>query len=239
MSQVHRHASRWIEPQAVPAGHARPRRRGRRSRRAWPRRRWPASSTDKLVDLTYPARSATRASAIVTDKSPEALHALPAQHGAPAGGGGDAALSRARSAASARPPTKASSTTSSSSGRSCPRTSRRIENEDAGAGGAGPASTSGRCGRARRRSRSSRERGEPLKVQLIEEKTAGQPEVSCYTIKDKDTFVDFCVGPHVPSTGRLKAFKLLTHVERLLEGRRAEPADAARLRHGVLHARRS
>jgi threonyl-tRNA synthetase len=53
------------------------------------------------------------------------------------------------------------------------------------------------------------ERGEPLKVQLIEEKTAGQREVSCYTIKDRDTFVDFCVGPHVPSTGRLKAFKLL------------------------------
>jgi threonyl-tRNA synthetase len=53
-------------------------------------------------------------------------------------------------------------------------------------------------------------RGEPLKVQLIEEKTEGQPEVSCYTIKDRDTFVDFCVGPHVPSTGRLKAFKVLT-----------------------------
>ena len=44
-------------------------------------------------------------------------------------------------------------------------------------------------------------RGEPLKVQLIEEKTEGQSEVSCYTIKDKETFVDFCVGPHVPSTG--------------------------------------
>jgi threonyl-tRNA synthetase len=52
-------------------------------------------------------------------------------------------------------------------------------------------------------------RGEPLKVQLIEEKTAGEPEVSVYTIKDRDTFVDFCVGPHVPSTGRLKVFKLL------------------------------
>jgi threonyl-tRNA synthetase len=55
-----------------------------------------------------------------------------------------------------------------------------------------------------------KQRGEPLKVQLIEEKTAGQPEVSVYTIKDKDTFLDFCVGPHVPSTGRLKAFKLTT-----------------------------
>ncbi len=52
-------------------------------------------------------------------------------------------------------------------------------------------------------------RGEPLKVQLIEEKTAGESRVSCYTIKDRETFVDFCVGPHVPSTGRLKAFKLL------------------------------
>jgi threonyl-tRNA synthetase len=52
-------------------------------------------------------------------------------------------------------------------------------------------------------------RGEPLKVQLIEEKTNGQPTVSCYTIKDPETFVDFCVGPHVPSTGKLKAFKLL------------------------------
>jgi len=54
------------------------------------------------------------------------------------------------------------------------------------------------------------DRGEPLKVQLIEEKTGGQSHVSCYTIKDRGTFVDFCVGPHVPSTGRLKAFKLLS-----------------------------
>jgi len=53
-------------------------------------------------------------------------------------------------------------------------------------------------------------RGEPLKVQLIAEKTEGQKDVSCYTIKDKDTFIDFCVGPHVPSTGKLKAFKLMS-----------------------------
>ena len=54
------------------------------------------------------------------------------------------------------------------------------------------------------------QRGDPLKVQLIEEKTAGQSQVSCYTIKDRETFVDFCVGPHVPSTSKLKAFKLLS-----------------------------
>jgi threonyl-tRNA synthetase len=53
-------------------------------------------------------------------------------------------------------------------------------------------------------------RGEPLKVQLIDEKTQGQKDVSCYAIKDKETFIDFCVGPHVPSTGKLKAFKLLS-----------------------------
>ena len=50
------------------------------------------------------------------------------------------------------------------------------------------------------------DRGEPLKVQLIDEK--GGPVVSCYGIAD--AFVDFCVGPHVPSTGRLEGFKLLS-----------------------------
>ena len=54
------------------------------------------------------------------------------------------------------------------------------------------------------------ERLDLLKVQLIDEKTEGQTHVSCYTIKDRETFVDFCLGPHVPSTGKLKAFKLLT-----------------------------
>ena len=49
------------------------------------------------------------------------------------------------------------------------------------------------------------DRGEPLKVQLIDEK--GGPIVSCYTIED--AFIDFCTGPHVPSTEKLKAFKVL------------------------------
>ncbi|MBP99386.1 MAG: threonine--tRNA ligase [Acidobacteria bacterium] len=50
------------------------------------------------------------------------------------------------------------------------------------------------------------DRDEPLKVQLIDEK--GGPVVSCYAIDD--VFMDFCTGPHVPSSGRLKAFKVLT-----------------------------
>ena len=68
-------------------------------------------------------------------------------------------------------------------------------------------------------------RGEALKVQLIDEKTEGQDTVSCYTIKDKETFVDFCVGPHVPSPESSRRSRSSTP-ECLLEGRRAQSADA-------------
>jgi threonyl-tRNA synthetase len=51
------------------------------------------------------------------------------------------------------------------------------------------------------------EMGEPLKCELIEEK--GGDQVSCYTIEGTP-FVDFCLGPHVPSTGKIKAVKLLS-----------------------------
>ncbi len=51
------------------------------------------------------------------------------------------------------------------------------------------------------------EREEPLKCELIEEK-AGDV-VSVYYI-DGSPFIDFCLGPHVPNTNKLKAFKLLS-----------------------------
>jgi threonyl-tRNA synthetase len=51
------------------------------------------------------------------------------------------------------------------------------------------------------------ERDEPLKCELIEEK-AGEV-VSVYYI-DGSPFLDFCLGPHVPNTNRLRAFKLLS-----------------------------
>jgi threonyl-tRNA synthetase len=51
------------------------------------------------------------------------------------------------------------------------------------------------------------ERDEPLKCELIDEK-AGE-SVSVYYI-DGSPFLDFCLGPHVPNTNRLKAFKLLS-----------------------------
>ncbi|MGI8656254.1 MAG: threonine--tRNA ligase [Pyrinomonadaceae bacterium] len=51
------------------------------------------------------------------------------------------------------------------------------------------------------------ERDEPLKQQLVKEK--GGEQVSVYYIDDSP-FIDFCLGPHVPNTNKLKAFKLLS-----------------------------
>lgn len=51
-----------------------------------------------------------------------------------------------------------------------------------------------------------KERDEPLKCELIDEKVSDTASV--YYI-DNSPFIDFCLGPHVPHTGKLKAFKLL------------------------------
>jgi threonyl-tRNA synthetase len=53
-------------------------------------------------------------------------------------------------------------------------------------------------------------KGQTLKCELIQEKS-GDP-VQCYTMGE---FIDFCLGPHLPSTMEIKAFKL-----------KAEPAAA-------------
>ena len=49
-------------------------------------------------------------------------------------------------------------------------------------------------------------RDEPLKCQLIDEKA--DATATAYYI-DNTAFVDFCLGPHVSNTNKLKAFKLL------------------------------
>jgi threonyl-tRNA synthetase len=46
-------------------------------------------------------------------------------------------------------------------------------------------------------------KGQTLKCELIKEKAGEQ--VQCYTMGE---FIDFCLGPHLPSTGKIKAFKL-------------------------------
>ncbi|HQI22601.1 MAG TPA: threonine--tRNA ligase, partial [Candidatus Saccharicenans sp.] len=49
------------------------------------------------------------------------------------------------------------------------------------------------------------DRGQKLKVELIQEK--GGAEVTCY---EQGDFIDFCLGPHLPSTGYIKYVKLLS-----------------------------
>ena len=51
-----------------------------------------------------------------------------------------------------------------------------------------------------------RQLGEEMKVELIEDKTEGD-KISIYRTEG---FEDFCRGPHIPSMGRIKAFKLLS-----------------------------
>jgi threonyl-tRNA synthetase len=51
------------------------------------------------------------------------------------------------------------------------------------------------------------EHGEFMKVHFIEKFTRPGDEISLYR---NGGFVDFCRGPHVPSTGRVKAFKVMS-----------------------------
>ena len=64
------------------------------------------------------------------------------------------------------------------------------------------------------------ERQEPLKCELIDEK-AGE-KVSVYYI-DGSPFIDFCLGPHVPNTNKLRAFKLLSLAGAYWKGDASQP----------------
>src|SRR5216683_4323336 len=64
------------------------------------------------------------------------------------------------------------------------------------------------------------ERDEPLKCQLIDEK--GGETVSVYYI-DGSPFIDFCLGPHVPNTNKLRAFKLLSLAGAYWKGDATQP----------------
>jgi threonyl-tRNA synthetase len=64
------------------------------------------------------------------------------------------------------------------------------------------------------------ERDEPLKRELIDEK-AGET-VSVYYI-DNSPFIDFCLGPHVPNTNKLRAFKLLSLAGAYWKGDATQP----------------
>lgn len=51
-----------------------------------------------------------------------------------------------------------------------------------------------------------RKRGEPYKIELLEDLPEDIEKVSVYS---EGEFIDLCRGPHIPSTGMIRAFKLL------------------------------
>jgi threonyl-tRNA synthetase len=61
--------------------------------------------------------------------------------------------------------------------------------------------------------------GQIFKCELVEEK-AIEPMVSFYTT---GKFIDFCRGPHIPSTGRIQAFKLMNVAGAYWKGNEANP----------------
>ncbi len=64
-----------------------------------------------------------------------------------------------------------------------------------------------------------RKSNQQFKCELVEEK-AIEPMVSFYTT---GKFIDFCRGPHIPSTGRIKAFKLMNVAGAYWKGHEGNP----------------
>ena len=64
-----------------------------------------------------------------------------------------------------------------------------------------------------------RKTNQEFKCELVEEK-AVEPMVSFYTT---GKFIDFCRGPHIPSTGRIKAFKLMNVAGAYWKGQEGNP----------------
>src|SRR5580700_2038557 len=64
-----------------------------------------------------------------------------------------------------------------------------------------------------------RKSNQEFKCELVEEK-AIEPMVSFYTT---GKFIDFCRGPHIPSTGRIKAFKLMNVAGAYWKGQEGNP----------------
>ncbi|HKS67357.1 MAG TPA: threonine--tRNA ligase [Candidatus Acidoferrales bacterium] len=64
-----------------------------------------------------------------------------------------------------------------------------------------------------------RKLNQEFKCELVEEK-ASEPMVSFYAT---GKFIDFCRGPHIPSTGRIKAFKLMNVAGAYWKGQEGNP----------------
>ena len=186
---------------------------------------------DRLVDLTYPL-TADAPIQIITSKNARRLFLFTATAPRTCWPRPSRTCSPACSAASVRRPTKGSSTTSSCRARSCPRTSRRSRRRCA-------SSRSRICSYERQmwpREEAKRffgSRGEPLKVQLIDEKTEGQTRGLLLHDQGQGDVRRLLRRPARAVHRKAEGVQAAHHVERVLEGRRAQPADAARLRHRV------
>ena len=75
--------------------------------------------------------------------------------------------------------------------------------------------------------------GEPLKVQLIEEKTAGSDGSLLLHDQGQRDVRRLLRRPARAEHQQAQGVQAAQHVERVLEGRCAQRADAAHLRHGV------
>src|SRR5580704_11559801 len=64
-----------------------------------------------------------------------------------------------------------------------------------------------------------RKSNQEFKCELVEEK-ATEPMVSFYTT---GKFIDFCRGPHIPSTGKIQAFKLMSVAGAYWKGKEGNP----------------
>ena len=186
----------------------------------------------KLVDLTRPLESDAELR-ILTERDPEALKVF--RH--------SAAHVMATAVLELFPETKLGHGPATRFGffydfyRETPFTPddlEAIEKKMAEVGRAGHASRAN--SRARRVWKNSRQEGDFMKVHFIEKFTKPGEEISLYR---NGNFTDFCRGPHVPSTGRVKAFKVLSLAGAYWLGDEKNPAAAAHLWDGVLLAERS
>jgi threonyl-tRNA synthetase len=72
-----------------------------------------------------------------------------------------------------------------------------------------PSATSRTAARRFQRGSAAHLRGARRAAEVRADRRQGRREVSVYYI-DGSPFIDFCLGPHVPNTNKLKAFKLLS-----------------------------
>ncbi len=191
-----------------------------------------SAASPRLVDLSTPLTADTKLE-LLKENDPDALKVV--RHSAahvwrrPC-----SSCFQRPSWATAPPPIPASSTTSIAKSPSRPTTSppskkrwpkwsRATRNSSV--------STS----RANRPWRTFEKDGDFMKTHFVTKFTEPGSQVSFYR---NGKFVDFCRGPHVPSTGRVKAVKVTNAGRRLLARRREESAAPAHLRHSLLLAKR-